>query len=123
MNYWINKERDYKSDVGMQSIYMMFLTSLNIAYLSDEASDNLTQNSNLKWSRINNTVILGAMNWKDTYQHILTPDMGRQITGDDESDIIKFRFVKSPPAVFLPDVRQAAHVEDARFSVWHIMSS
>ena len=42
MNYWINKERDYKSDVGMQSIYMMFLTSLNIAYLSDEASDNLT---------------------------------------------------------------------------------
>lgn len=95
MNYWINKERDYKSDVGMQSIYMMFLTSLNIAYLSDEASDNLTQNSNLKWSRINNTVILGAMNWKDTYQHILTPDMGRQITGDDESDIIKFRFVNS----------------------------
>ena len=95
MNYWINRERDYRSDVGMQSIYTMFLTSLNTAYLSDKASDNLTGNSNVKWSRTNNTVILGAMNWKDTYLHILTPDMGREITGNNESDIIKFRFVNS----------------------------
>ena len=95
MNYWIDKERDYKSDVGMQSIYTMFLISLNTAYLSDKASDNLTQNTNIKWFRTDNTVILGSMNWKDTYLHILTPDMGREITGDNESDIIKFRFVSS----------------------------
>ena len=95
MNYWINKERDYKSDAGMQSIYAMFLTSINTAYLSDESADNLTKNTNLKWSRANNTVILGAMNWKETYLHILTPDMGRKISGNNESEIIKFRFVNS----------------------------
>ena len=92
---WINKEVEYKSNVGMQSIYTMFLTSLNTAYLSDKLSDNMTMNTNMKWSRTNNTVILGSMNWKETFMHILTPDMGRSIQGDDESDIINFRFVNS----------------------------
>lgn len=95
LNEWIEKENEYKSDVGMQSIYTMFLTSLNTAYLSDKLSDDLCKNYSLKWSRTNNVVILGGMNWKETYQHILTPDMGRLITGDNESDIIKFRFVNS----------------------------
>lgn len=95
MNDWLNKENEYKSDVAMQSIYTMFLTSLNTAYLSDKLSDELSRDNSLKWSRLNNTVILGGMNWKETYQHILTPDMGRFITGDNQSDIIKFRFVNS----------------------------
>ena len=95
MNEWINRESEYKTDVKMQSLYSMFLTSLNTAYLSDKLCDNLTVDTNVKWSRANNTVILGAMNWKETYQHILTPDMGRLIEGDNESDIIKFRFVNS----------------------------
>ncbi|WP_407420866.1 adhesin [Methanobrevibacter sp.] len=95
MNEWITRENEYKTDVKMQSLYTMFLTSLNTAYLSDKVCDNLTSNTDLKWSRTNNTVILGAMNWKDTYQHILTPDMGRQIMGNNESEIIKFRFVNS----------------------------
>lgn len=95
LNEWIEKENEYKSDVGMQSIYTMFLTSLNTAYLSDKLSDDLCKNYSLKWSRENNAVILGGMNWKETYQHILTPDMGRLISGDNESDIIKFRFVNS----------------------------
>ncbi|MBR0058639.1 MAG: adhesin [Methanobrevibacter sp.] len=95
MNEWISKENEYKTDVKMQSLYTMFLTSLNTAYLSDKLCDNLTYNTDVKWSRAMNTVILGAMNWKETYQHILTPDMGREIKGNNESDIIKFRFVNS----------------------------
>ncbi|MBR0369658.1 MAG: adhesin [Methanobrevibacter sp.] len=95
MNEWINRENEYKTDVKMQSLYTMFLTSLNTAYLSDKLCDNLTYNTDVKWSRAMNTVILGAMNWKETYQHILTPDMGREIKGNNESDIIKFRFVNS----------------------------
>ena len=95
LNDWINKESEFKSNVGMQSIYTMFLTSLNTAYLSDKLCDNLTVDNSVKWSRVNNTVILGGMNWKETYQHILTPDMGRLVKGDNESDIIKFRFVNS----------------------------
>ncbi|WP_407414476.1 adhesin [Methanobrevibacter sp.] len=102
---WINKENDYKTSVGMKSIYAMFLTSLNTAYLSDKLSDNLTKDNGLKWSRTNNTVILGGMNWKETYQHILTPDMGRFITGYNESDIIKFRFVNS---IMLSKIEQAS---------------
>ena len=102
---WINKENEYKENVGMQSMYAMFLTSLNTAYLSDKLSDNLTKDNGLKWSRTNNTVILGGMNWKETYQHILTPDMGRSITGDNESDIIKFRFVNS---ILLSKIEQAS---------------
>ena len=95
MSEWINRENEYKTDVKMQSLYTMFLTSLNTAYLSDKLCDNLTYTTDVKWSRANNSVILGAMNWKETYQHILTPDMGRQIKGNNESDIIKFRFVNS----------------------------
>ena len=95
MNEWIDRENEYKTDVKMQSLYTMFLTSLNTAYLSDKLCDNLTYNTDVKWSRAMNTVILGAMNWKETYQHILTPDMGREIKGNNESDIIKFRFVNS----------------------------
>ena len=64
----------------------MFMTSLNTAYLSDKLADELTANYEVRWSRGNNTVILGAMNWKDTYQHILTPDMGRLIEGDNEGE-------------------------------------
>lgn len=92
---WISRENEYKSNAGMQSIYTMFLTDINTAYLSDSLADELMGEYDIKWSRGKNTVILGAMNWKDTYQHILTPDMGRLINGNNESDIIKFRFVNS----------------------------
>ncbi|MCR5027500.1 MAG: adhesin [Methanobrevibacter sp.] len=94
-NDWISKESEYKYSVGMQSIYTMFLTSLNTAYLSDKLSDELSDDYGVKWSRLNNTVILGGMNWNNTYQHILTPNMGRFIEGTNESDIIKFNFVNS----------------------------
>ena len=108
---WINKENEYKENVGMQSTYAMFLMSLNTAYLSDKLSDNLTKDNGLKWSRTKNTVILGGMNWKETYQHILTPDMGRLITGDNESDIIKFHFVNS---ILLSKIEQASLMPIAR---------
>lgn len=108
---WINKENEYKANVGMQSTYAMFLTSLNTAYLSDKLSDNLTKDNGLKWSRTKNTVILGGMNWKETYQHILTPDMGRSITGDNESDIIKFNFVNS---ILLSKIEEASLTPIAR---------
>ena len=119
LNEWINKESEYKTDVGMQSMYAMFLASLNTAYLSDKLSDNLTKDNGLKWSRSNNTVILGAMNWKETYQHILTPDMGRYITGDNESDIIKFRFVNS---ILLSKIEQASMIPIARDAEVNITS-
>ena len=95
VNDWISKENEYKSSVGMKSMYTMFLTSLNTAYLSDKLSDQLSIDYDVKWSRSNNTVILSGMNWNNTYQHILTPNMGRLVEGDIESDIIKFNFVTS----------------------------
>ena len=95
MNQWINKEVEYKSNVKMQSIYTMFLTSLNTAYISDKLSDNMTINTDIKWSRATNTVILGAMNWKETFIHVLTPNMGMSIKANNESDIINFRFANS----------------------------
>ena len=95
MNDWISKESEYKSNAGMKSIYTMFMTCLNTAYLSDKLADELSDEYNVRWSRENNTVILGAMNWKDTYQHVLSPNMGLAIKGDNESDIIKFRFANS----------------------------
>lgn len=119
LNYWINKEHEYKTDAGMKSMYAMFITSLNTAYLSDEISDELKKNSELEWSRTGNTVILGAMNWNETYQHILTPDMGRQITGNNESDIIKFRFVNS---VLLSKIEQASLSPIARDAYVNITS-
>ena len=51
------------------------------------------------------------MNWKETYQHILTPDMGRSITGDNESDIIKFNFVNS---ILLSKIEEASLTPIAR---------
>lgn len=95
MNKWINRESEYKANVGTESIYAMFITSLNTCYLSDSLADNLSDEYNVKWSRSNNTVILGGMNWNYIYQHILTPDMGRSIKGSNESDIINFRFANS----------------------------
>ena len=92
---WINKEVEYKSNDKMQNMYTMFLTSLNTAYLSDKLSDNMTINTDITWSRTNNTVILGGINWKETFIHVLTPDMGMTIKGNNESDIINFRFVNS----------------------------
>ena len=64
-------------------------------------------------------MILGAMNWNETYQHILTPDMGRQITGNNESDIIKFRFVNS---VLLSKIEQASLSPIARDAYVNITS-
>ena len=95
VNDWISKENEYTSSVGMKSIYTMFLTSLNTAYLSDKFSDRLSKDYEVKWSRTNNTVILGGMNWNNTYQHILTPNMGRLVEGNNESDIIQFNFASS----------------------------
>lgn len=95
VNDWILKENDYKSSAGMQSIYTMFMTSLNTAYLSDKLSDELSQDYGVKWSRLNNTVILSGMDWNKTYQHVLTPAMGRFIDGTNESEIIQFNFVNS----------------------------
>ena len=95
VNEWILKENDYKSSAGMQSMYTMFMTSLNTPYLSDRLSDELMADYDVKWRRTNNTVILGAMNWKDTYHHVLSPNMGRFIQGNNESEIIKYRFVNS----------------------------
>ena len=92
---WISKENEYSSTVGSKSIYAMFMTSLNTVYLSDKLSDELSNAHEVKWTRSANTVVLGGMNWKDTFQHILTPDMGRVVTGNNESNIIKFRFANS----------------------------
>jgi hypothetical protein len=95
LNEWISKENEYTTNVGFKSIYMMFITSLNTIYLSDKLSDELSKDNDVKWSRSSNTVVLGAMNWEDTFQHILTPDMGRLVSGNNESNIIKFRFANS----------------------------
>lgn len=95
MNKWINREPQYKTNVGMESIYAMFITSLNTCYLSDCLADNQSGQYGIEWSRTNNTVILGGMNWNYIYQHILTPDMGRSIKGINESNIINFRFINS----------------------------
>ncbi|SDA52722.1 hypothetical protein SAMN02910315_01132 [Methanobrevibacter millerae] len=92
---WISRESEYKSNAGIQSLYTMFLTDINTCYLSDALADELTREYEIRWMRGKNTVILGAMNWENTYQHILTPDMGRIIIADNESDIISFRFVNS----------------------------
>ena len=103
----------------MQSMYAMFITSLNTAYLSDKISDELKNNAELEWSRTGNTVILGAMNWNETYQHILTPDMGRLIKGNNESDIIKFRFVNS---ILLSKIEQSSLSPIARDAYVNITS-
>ena len=95
LNKWINREIEYKNNVGMQSIYAMFMTAMNTGFLSDCLADNLTEDYNVEWSRANNTVILGGMNWDYTYQHVLTPDMGRSIKGLNESNVINFRFANS----------------------------
>ena len=95
VNDWISCENDYKTNAGMQSMYSMFLTTLNTAYLSDKLADELTKEYDVSWMRKNNTVLLGSMNWKETYQHILTPNMGRFIEGENESEIISYRFVNS----------------------------
>ena len=95
INDWISKENEYKSSAGMKSIYAMFITSLNTAYLSDKLSDELCSNYDVKWFRANNTVILGGIDWKNTYQHILTPNMGRSVESNNESNIIKFNFANS----------------------------
>lgn len=95
VNKWIDREKEYKANVGTESIYAMFITSLNTCYLSDSSADSLSEEYNVEWSRSNNTVILGGMNWNYIYQHILTPDMGRSIKGLNESDIINFRFANS----------------------------
>ena len=105
MNEWLLKENDYRTDSGMQSMHAMFITSLNTAYLSDKLADELTTTYEVRWLRTNNTVILGAMNWKDTYQHILTPNMGRFVEGDNESEIINYRFANS---ILLSKIEQAS---------------
>ena len=95
VNEWISKENEYKANAGMTSIYAMFITSLNTAYLSDKLADELTKDYAVSWKRSKPAVILSAMDWKETYQHVLTPDMGRSIEGNNESEIISFRFVNS----------------------------
>ena len=105
VNEWLLKENEYKSDAGTHSIYAMFITSINTVYLSDELANELTANYEVKWLRTNNTVILGAMNWKDSYQHILTPDMGRLIEGNNESEIINYRFANS---ILLSKIEQSS---------------
>jgi len=95
MSYWLIRQSEYKSNAGMESMYMMFLTGLNTAFLSDTMANNLSGEYDISWSRNNNTVILGGMNWQDSYLHVLTPDMGRLISGMGETNKINFRFANS----------------------------
>ena len=92
---WILKETEYKNNVAMKSLYSLFLTVLNNVYLSDKVSDEIAIEYDVLWKRENNTVFLGGANVKNMYLHLLSPDMGRLVTGNDESNILEFRFATS----------------------------
>lgn len=97
---WISKNSAYLNKFGIMNIYGMFLANLETCWIADELADNYANEFNVKWNRENPATILGGINLKDTYLHILNADMGMNVIGDSQNAKI-FRLMNS---VYLPNI-------------------
>ena len=97
---WTKVSSSYLTRIGILNIYGMFLASLETAWLADEMADQYADEFNVKWSREKTATILGGINLKDTYLHILNADMGMGVAGDSENSLI----FKTMNSFYLPNI-------------------
>ena len=100
INEWLKVKSIYLSRIGIMNVYEMFIAGLETTWLSDEIADNYAKDFNVNWNRVKTTTILGGINFKDTYLHILNADMGMEVTGDTQDTKI-FRLMNS---IYLPNI-------------------
>ena len=80
---WLNKNTSYLSKTSIANAYSMFMNALETAWLADKASNDYAKDLNVTWVRGSTVTILGGLNLKDTYIHILNADMGMTVTGNN----------------------------------------
>ena len=94
VEYWLSQNPKYLDRFGVMNIYGMFLASLETSWIADEIADNYSKEFNVDWYRGHTLTILGGINLEDTYLNILNSDMGMNVTGNKENEIL-FRFINS----------------------------
>ena len=80
------------------------MAGLETAWLADEIADHYAKELNVVWKRGSTATILGGINTKDTYLHILNADMGMKVMGNDEN-IELFKYANS---INLPNIEEYA---------------
>ena len=103
MNSWLSKSSTYLQQFGAMNIYGMFLASLETCWIADEIANTYSKELNVGWKRENTLTILGGINLDDTYLHILNADMGMKVSGNDEKNVVSFRFINSICLPYIED--------------------
>lgn len=99
---WISKNQTYLNQPGYSNAYGMFLSALETAWLADEVANQNSALYNVNWQRDRPVVVMGGINLKDTYLHILNSDMGMSVSGEDENATL-FKLVNS---FYLSDIEE-----------------
>lgn len=92
---WINKNSNYLNRFSIMNVYAMHLASLETAWLADEQANKYKSEFNVDWKRDKTLTILGGINLEDTYLNILNADMAMSVTGNNNDNIILFKFINS----------------------------
>ncbi|WP_295599224.1 hypothetical protein [uncultured Methanobrevibacter sp.] len=101
---WMGIDQKYRSNFNIIYIYGMFMAGLETAWLADEIADHYAKELDVVWKRGSTATILGGINTKDTYLHILNADMGMKVMGNDEN-IELFKYANS---INLPNIEEYA---------------
>ena len=95
MDEWLSKNSSYVPKFLFEDIYGLFILGLETIWYADTLADIHAEYLNATWQRDRPTVILGGMNLKDIYLHILNADMGMNVTADNKDNEFLFRFINS----------------------------
>ena len=97
---WLAKNSTYIQKTGIANAYSMFLTALETGWLADKIADENAKDMKVNWKRDSTVTILGGLNLKDTYVHILNADMGMNVTGENAT---LFKVMNS---IYLPNIEE-----------------
>ena len=103
MNDWLSKSSSYLQRFGVMNVYGMFIASLETCWIADEMANIYSKELNVKWKRENTLTIVGGINLEDTYLHVLNADMGMKVTGNDEKNVVSFKFLNSITLPYIED--------------------
>lgn len=101
---WSGTGKGYLLNFNLMYIYGMFMAGLETAWLADEIADHYAKELNVAWKRGSTATILGGINTRDTYLHILNADMGMKVMGNKEN-VELFRYANS---INLPNIEEYA---------------
>ncbi|MBF4469087.1 MAG: hypothetical protein ISP01_06750 [Methanobrevibacter arboriphilus] len=92
---WLNKSNLYPVG-GMKAAYGTFLTALATIWVSDKLANANAPDYNVTWNRTKLTITMGGVNYMGrAYLHTPDANMGKNITSNNESNIIGFRLILS----------------------------